>query len=107
MAILVIAEHDNHALSAVTLNVISAASRIDATRIHVLVAGSGARAVADEALKLAGVHTVLLADAPHLKAQIAEHVEATVLTIAKSYSPVFLPPTSPPTNLPPPLPPTL
>jgi electron transfer flavoprotein alpha subunit len=90
MAILVIAEHDNRALSAVTLNVIAAASRIEATHIHVLVAGSGARAAADEALKLAGVHTVLLADAPHLEAQIAEHVEATVLTIAKSYSHVLL-----------------
>jgi electron transfer flavoprotein alpha subunit len=33
---------------------------------------------------------VLLADAPHLEAQIAEHVEATVLTIAKSYSHVLL-----------------
>jgi electron transfer flavoprotein alpha subunit len=90
MAILVIAEHDNRALSAVTLNVIAAASRIEATHIHVLVAGSGARAVADEAAKLAGVNTVLLADAPHLEAQIAEHVEATVLTIAKSYSHVLL-----------------
>src|SRR5260370_33965215 len=90
MAILVIAEHDNHALSAVKKHVIPAGGRIDATRIHVPVAGSGARAVADEALKLAGVHTVLLADAPHLKAQIAEHVEATVLTIAKSYSHVLL-----------------
>jgi len=90
MAILVIAEHDNRALSAVTLNVIAAASRIDATHIHVLVAGSSARSVADEALKLAGVHTVLLADAPHLEAHIAEHVEATVLTIAKLYSHVLL-----------------
>ena len=90
MPILVIAEHDNHVLSAVTLHVVAAANAIDAAQVHVLVAGSGARAVAEAASKLAGVTKVLLADAPHLESQLAEHVEATVLTVAQTYSHVML-----------------
>ena len=46
MSILVIAEHDNTQLNAATLNTVAAASRLG-DDIHVLVAGSGARAVAD------------------------------------------------------------
>src|SRR6478735_10021587 len=86
VTILVIAEHDNHGLSAVTRNVVAAARQIGVDGIDVLVAGSGARAVAEDASKLAGVDRVLLADAPHLEAQLAEDVEATVLGIAREYS---------------------
>ena len=90
MSILVIAEHDNRVLSAVTFNVVAAAQRIGANGIDLLVAGNGARAVAQEASKLAGVTRVLLADGPHLEAQLAEHVEATVRGIARQYSHVML-----------------
>ena len=90
MTILVIAEHDNHVLSALTLNVVAAASAIGAAEVHVLVAGSGARAVADAASEIAGVSRVLLADAGHLEAQLAEDVEAIVLTVARQYSHLML-----------------
>jgi electron transfer flavoprotein alpha subunit len=90
VTILVIAEHDNHGLSAVTRNVVAAARQIGVDGIDVLVAGSGARAVAEDASKLAGVDRVLLADAPHLEAQLAEDVEATVLGIAREYSHVLV-----------------
>ncbi|MEM5341425.1 electron transfer flavoprotein subunit alpha/FixB family protein [Paraburkholderia azotifigens] len=90
MTILVIAEHDNNCLSPVTLNVIAAARKIGANEIDVLVAGNGAHAVADEASKLIGVNRVLLADAPHLGPQLAEHAEATVRGIAREYSHVML-----------------
>ena len=90
MTILVIAEHDNRVLSAATLNVVAAARAISAADVHLLVAGSGARAVADAASKLAHVSHVLFADAAHLEAQLAEHVEATVLTIARQYSHLML-----------------
>jgi electron transfer flavoprotein alpha subunit len=89
VTILVIAEHDNHDLSAVTANVVAAAREIGGG-IDVLVAGSGAQAVAEDALKLAGVNRVLLADAPQLEGQLAEHVEATVLAIAPTYSHILL-----------------
>lgn len=51
MSILVIAEHDNKALNGATLNVVAAAQKIGGD-ITVLVAGSGAQAVADAAAKL-------------------------------------------------------
>ncbi|WP_207001320.1 electron transfer flavoprotein subunit alpha/FixB family protein [Trinickia mobilis] len=88
MRILVIAEHDNASLKAVTLNTVAAAQKIGG-EIHVLVAGHNAKSVADSAAKVAGVSKVLFADAPHLAEGLAENVEATVLNIAKDYSHIF------------------
>ena len=48
MTALVLAEHDNVALKAATLNAISAALKIDQD-VHVLVVGAGCKAVADAA----------------------------------------------------------
>ncbi len=93
MSVLVIAEHDNAQLKGVTLNVIAAATKIDAD-VHVLVAGSGAKAVADEAAKVAGVKTVLLADGESLKDGLAENVAAQVLAVASSYSHILFPATA-------------
>ena len=45
MTALVIAEHDNHSLKGATLNTITAAAQAGG-EVHVLVAGSGAGAVA-------------------------------------------------------------
>ena len=53
-AILVVAEHDNAALASATFNTLSAALQIGGD-IHVLVAGSGARAVAQAASQIPGV----------------------------------------------------
>ena len=61
MSILVIADHNNQTLNGATLNVVAAAQKIGGD-ITVLVAGSGAQAVADAAAKVAGVSKVLLAD---------------------------------------------
>ncbi|MCO6062792.1 electron transfer flavoprotein subunit alpha/FixB family protein, partial [Pseudomonas sp. MOB-449] len=65
MAILVIAEHNNSALAAATLNTVTAAQRIAARNIggdiHVLVAGQGVGAAAEAAAKVAGVSKVLVA----------------------------------------------
>ncbi|TKR55275.1 electron transfer flavoprotein subunit alpha/FixB family protein [Allopusillimonas ginsengisoli] len=85
MTILVIAEHDNAQLRGATLNTLAAAQKIGGD-VHVLVAGSGAQAVADEAAKAAGVTKVLLADAPHLAEGLAENVADQVLAIAQDYS---------------------
>jgi electron transfer flavoprotein alpha subunit len=97
MTILVIAEHDNAALKAATLNTVAAAHAVYTFAggdVHVLVAGHNAQGAADAAAKVAGVAKVLLADAPQLAAGLAENVEATVLNIAKDYSHILAPATA-------------
>ncbi|RKG32609.1 electron transfer flavoprotein subunit alpha/FixB family protein [Acinetobacter tianfuensis] len=81
MSILVIAEHDNKALNAATLNVVAAAQKIGGD-ITVLVAGSGAQAVADQAAKVAGVSKVLLADDAAYANQLAENVAKLVASLS-------------------------
>ncbi|CAN7779877.1 electron transfer flavoprotein subunit alpha/FixB family protein [Paraburkholderia sp. SIMBA_054] len=93
MTILVIAEHDNAALKAATLNTVAAAQRIGGD-VHVLVAGHNAQGAADAAAKVAGVSKVLLADAPQLAEGLAENIEAMVLNIAKDYSHILAPATA-------------
>ncbi|QIC78441.1 electron transfer flavoprotein subunit alpha/FixB family protein [Acinetobacter indicus] len=85
MSILVIAEHDNKALNGATLNVVAAAQKIGGD-ITVLVAGSGAQAVADQAAKVAGVSKVLLADDATYANQLAENVAKLVAELGKGYS---------------------
>ena len=85
MSILVIAEHDNKALNAATLNVVAAAQKIGGD-ITVLVAGSGAQAVADQAAQVAGVSKVLLADNAAYANQLAENVAKLVAELGKGYS---------------------
>ncbi|MEW9149904.1 FAD-binding protein [Acinetobacter indicus] len=85
MSILVIAEHDNKALNGATLNVVAAAQKIGGD-ITVLVAGSGAQAVADQAAKVAGVSKVLLADDAAYANQLAENVAKLVAELGKGYS---------------------
>lgn len=84
MSILVIADHNNQTLNGATLNVVAAAQKIGGD-ITVLVAGSGAQAVADAAAKVAGVSKVLLADNAAYANQLAENVAALVADLAKGY----------------------
>ena len=93
MSILVIAEHDNAALKAATLNTVAAASRIG-DDIAVLVAGHNCGAVAQAAAQVAGVKKVLLADAPHYANQLAENVAALVVGLAGGYSHILAPATA-------------
>lgn len=85
MSVLVIAEHDNAQLKGATLNVIAAAAAINAD-VHVLVAGQGARAAAEQAAQSAGVTKVFLAEGDSLANALAENVAEQVLSIADSYS---------------------
>jgi electron transfer flavoprotein alpha subunit len=80
MPILVIAEHDNHALKSSTAHAVGAATKLGG-EVHVLVAGHGCGPAAQAAAQLQGVSKVLAADAPHLAAQSAENVTATALTL--------------------------
>lgn len=85
MSILVIAEHNNSELSAVTLNVVTAASKIGGD-INLLVAGKGVDSVAEQAAKLAGISKVLTADADHYEHHLAENLAALVVSVAEGYT---------------------
>ena len=93
MAALVIAEHDNQSLKAATLNAVAAALQCSA-EVDVLVAGSGADAVAAAAAQIAGVRKVIQVDAPKLADQLAEPLAAQILAIAKQYSHILAPATA-------------
>ncbi|MEW5781556.1 MAG: electron transfer flavoprotein subunit alpha/FixB family protein [Pseudomonadota bacterium] len=93
MAILVIAEHDNAALKAATLNTVAAAQKIGG-EIHVLVAGSGCAAVAQAAAQLAGVAKVKCADAAHYAEQTAENLAALIHANAAGYTHILAPATT-------------
>jgi electron transfer flavoprotein alpha subunit len=85
VGVLVLAEHDNKALKSATLHAVTAARKIDAD-VTVLVAGQGARAVAEAAAKVAGVAKVLLAEAPALEHQLAEPLAALLVQLAPGYT---------------------
>ncbi len=93
MTALVIAEHDNASLKGSTLNTITAAAQAGGD-VHVLIAGSNAKAAADAAAQVAGVAKVLLADAPQFADGLAENVAEQVLAIAKDYSHILAPATA-------------
>jgi electron transfer flavoprotein alpha subunit len=97
MTILVIAEHDKSSIKAATLNAVAAAAVIATltdSKIHILVAGYGAQAVAEGATRIAGVSLVLFSNAPQLADGLSENVANTVLTIARNYSHIVAPATS-------------
>ena len=93
MTTLVIAEHDNAQLKSSTLHTIGAARQL-ANGVHVLVAGSDARAVADAASQVAGVDKIIFVDAPHLGDALAENVASQVTAFAKNYSHILFPATA-------------
>ncbi|MBR9865818.1 MAG: electron transfer flavoprotein subunit alpha/FixB family protein [Oceanospirillales bacterium] len=98
MATLIIAEHDNQSLKGATLNAVTAATQIGGD-IHILVAGAGCQAVADEASAVAGVTKVLLADNAAYEHQLAENVSLLVAELGRDYSHVIAPATTAGKNL--------
>jgi electron transfer flavoprotein alpha subunit len=98
MSSLIIAEHDNSILKTATLNVITAAERIGES-IHVLVAGHGCAAVADQAARINGVAKVLLVEAAHYADQSPENIAALVIANAAEYSHILAPATTAGKNL--------
>jgi electron transfer flavoprotein alpha subunit len=93
MTALVIAEHDNKELKPATLNAVTAAGQLGGG-VHVLVAGSGAQAVADAASKIAGVSAVLLADDPAYGDKLAENVAPLIVSLAGDYDAIVAPTTT-------------
>ncbi|WEW97268.1 FAD-binding protein [Pseudomonas nitroreducens] len=88
MAILVIAEHNNGALGAATLNTVAAAQKIGGD-IAVLVAGQNVGGVAEAAAKIAGVSKVLVADNVAYAHQLPENVAPLIAELGKGYSHVL------------------
>src|SRR5690349_15687994 len=84
MATLLLAEHDNKSLKDATNKALTAAKALGG-EVHVLVAGSGAKAVADAAAKLDGVSKVLLADAGAYAHALAEPLAALIVALAGNY----------------------
>ncbi|MCY6383648.1 electron transfer flavoprotein subunit alpha/FixB family protein [Hoeflea prorocentri] len=84
MTTLLLAEHDNASLSDQTAKALSAAAQMGGD-VHVLVAGKGAKAAADEAAKLDGVSKVLLAEADELEYSLAEPMAALIVSMAGDY----------------------
>jgi electron transfer flavoprotein alpha subunit len=83
--VLVVAEHDNASVRPATLNTVTAAAQLGG-QVHVLVAGTGAQAVASAAAQIAGVAKVLHADGDVFAHALAENVAAQVLALAGGYS---------------------
>jgi electron transfer flavoprotein alpha subunit len=84
MAVLLVAEHNDQALNSATAKALTAAKAIGGP-VHILVAGFNARAVAEKAATLGGVEKVLLADAEHLKARLAEDMAALIAPLMNGY----------------------
>ena len=93
MPVLLLAEHDNASLKDSTHKALSAARAIG-TPVHVLVAGSNARPVAEAAAQLEGVEKVLLADSPSYEHALAEPVAALLAKLAGPYDALVAPATT-------------
>ncbi len=89
---LVWVEHDNASVKDATLAAVTAASQLG--EVHLLVAGSGCAAVADQAAKIAGVGKVHLADDAAYANALAENVAPLVVELMASHDAFVAPATS-------------
>ncbi|WP_186387562.1 electron transfer flavoprotein subunit alpha/FixB family protein [Stappia sp. TSB10P1A] len=93
MTILLVAEHSNTALNDATHKAMTAAAAMGGD-VHVLVAGKGARAAAEQAAKIAGAAKVLLADGDGLAQQLAEPMSELIVSLAGGYDAIVAPATA-------------
>ncbi|MCI1143055.1 FAD-binding protein [Sphingomonas sp. WKB10] len=93
MTVLLLAEHDNVALSEMTARALTAASQMGEA-VDILVAGRGAEGVAAAAARLSGVRRVLLADALAFEHRLAEPTAALIVALARDYGAIVAPATS-------------
>ena len=93
MTTLLIAEHDNKVLKDATNKALTAAKALGEP-VHVLVAGQGARGVAESAAKLDGVAKVLIADSAAYAHMLAEPAAALIVALAPDYTAIVAPSTT-------------
>lgn len=92
MKTLVWVEHDNATVKDATLAVVTAASQLG--EVHLLVAGEGCKAVADQAAQIAGVGKVHLADDAAYGHALAENVAPLVAKLMADHDAVLFPATT-------------
>ncbi|MGV3553707.1 MAG: electron transfer flavoprotein subunit alpha/FixB family protein [Croceibacterium sp.] len=92
MKTLVLVEHDNQQVKDATLATVTAASKLG--EVHLLVAGSGCRAVAEEAAKIAGVGKVHLAEDAAYQHMLAENVAPLVADLMGHHDAFLAPATT-------------
>jgi electron transfer flavoprotein alpha subunit len=85
MPILLLAEHDNTTIKPATLNAVTAAGKIGG-EIHLLVAGSNAKAAAEAAAQIPGIAKVLLCDEPAYANGLAENLANLLVKLAPAYT---------------------
>lgn len=85
MKILILAEHDGTELKSVNAHVINAALQLG-DDIDVLVAGYQCTSVIDAVKKIAGVKTILQADAKDYAHQLPENLAELIAALAKDYN---------------------
>ncbi len=93
MALLLLAEHDNHNLNQASARALAAAILIDPD-IHLLVAGNDCAEVAQQGAKLNGVKQVLLAQNKALSQQLAEPMAALLVSLAEKFDAIVAPATT-------------
>ena len=93
MSILVLAEHDHKSIKPATLNIITAARKLDSD-VHLLVAGTDCGDAATAAGQIHGVSKVLKCDAAELSHRLAENVAPVIVSLADGYSHILAPSTT-------------
>jgi len=88
MSVLLIAEHNNSNLKVFTLNVISAASKINAD-VHVLVAGNKCENVAKELSAVPLVKKVLYSDSRDYEHYLAENLSPLIVKLSERYTQII------------------
>jgi electron transfer flavoprotein alpha subunit len=88
MTVLLLADHDNTALSGGVAKAVTAARALGQD-VHVLVAGASSKGVAEAAAKLEGIGKVLHADAPQFGHQLAEEIAALIVGLMGGYDAVL------------------
>ncbi|GLK44310.1 MULTISPECIES: electron transfer flavoprotein subunit alpha/FixB family protein [Novosphingobium] len=92
MKTLVWVEHDNASVKDATLSAVTAAAKLG--EVHLLVAGSGARAVADAAAQIAGVGKVHFADDAAYEHALAENIAPLIVDLMGHHDAFIAPATT-------------
>lgn len=85
MNVLIIAEHDNKQLSAVTMSTVAASHALKPNKVDMLVAGFNCLKVAEEAAQLEGLNLVMHCDSETLKDALAENLTNVIVDNAANY----------------------
>ena len=87
MAILIVAEHDNHSIQPATLSVLTAASEIAAhtsdTELHLLIIGDECQPVVEIAQGITGLSKILVADHQIHQYPLAENIAPLIVSLVQ------------------------